>query len=255
MSPCQRICLWSGPRNVSTALMYSFAQRSDTTVVDEPLYAHYLRVSGAVHPGRGEVLASQSQQGDLVVRDVILGPCTTPVLFVKQMTHHLLELDRSFLAETTAVLLVRDPVEMLPSLVHQIPQPELADTGYRQQWDLFEDYCRRGDQPVVLDARQLLLDPESILRQLCERLGLAFESAMLGWPAGARPEDGIWAPHWYHNVHCSSGFQSYRKKTEPFPERLRPLLDQCLPYYDRLAELALCSPGKGSLDADRKSPQ
>lgn len=235
----KRICLWSGPRNVSTALLYAFAQRPDTRVVDEPLYAHYLRVSGANHPGREVVMAGQDQDGERVVRDVILGPCDRPVLFVKNMAHHLVDLDLGFLDETVNVILTRDPREMLPSLRHQIPEPALADTGLARQCELLDDLEARGQAVTVLDAREVLLDPEAVLRQLCARLGLAFDPGMLSWTPGARPEDGVWAPFWYHNIHSSTGFQPYRPKTEAFPAFLEPLLAECRPYYERLYGRAL----------------
>jgi len=234
MNP-RRICLWSGPRNVSTALMYAFAQRPDTRVIDEPLYAHYLRVSGADHPGRREVLAHLEADGPRVVREVILGPCDRPVLFMKQMAHHLVELDRGFLGQVHNVLLIRDPIEMLPSLAKNIPAPTLRDTGLKTQVELLEQLRALGQTPPVLDAKQLLLNPRGVLSALCERLSIPFDDAMLSWPAGPRPEDGIWAKHWYHNLHQSTGFAPYQPKTDPFPDHLRPLLAECQPLYAALA--------------------
>lgn len=234
-----RICLWSGPRNVSTALLYSFAERSDTRVVDEPLYGHYLRVSGAEHPGREEVLAAMETDGEAVVRGVILGPSDRPVMFLKQMAHHLVELDSGFLERTANVLLIRDPAEVLRTLVRQLPDASLADTGLATQCDLLDRLQEMGQDPPVLDSRELLLDPSGVLERLCRRLGIDFDAAMLSWPAGPRAEDGVWAPHWYGNVHRSTGFQPYRPKEGAFPEELRPLLDECRPFYDRLYENAL----------------
>ena len=234
-----RICLWSGPRNVSTALMYSFAQRADTRVVDEPLYGHYLRVSGARHPGRDEVLQAMETDGEKVVREVILGACDRPVTFMKQMAHHLTELDLGFLARTVNVLLIRDPAEMLPSLVHQLPNPNLRDTGLAVQHEISDHLIGLGQNPPVLEARQLLLDPAGVLAQLCERLGIRFDEAMLSWPAEPRPEDGVWAPHWYHNVHRSTGFAPYREKTAAIPEHLEALLSECRPHYEALFSSAL----------------
>lgn len=229
--PTRRINLWSGPRNVSTALMYAFAQRTDTRVVDEPLYAHYLSLSGAAHPGRAEVLAVMDADGERVVREVILGPCGRPILFFKQMAHHLVGLDQRFLTVTSNMLLIRDPEEMLPSLARNLPTPTLRDTGLRTQVELLEELRGLGHDPPILDARSLLRDPGGVLRILCERLEIPFDAAMCSWPAGPRPEDGVWARHWYDNVHRSTGFQPYRPKTEPFPEKLRPLLEECRPYY------------------------
>src|SRR5690349_1614401 len=217
--------------------MYSFAQRSDTRVVDEPLYAHYLRVSGAEHPGREVVLAAQETDGEKVVRDVILGESDRPVVFFKQMAHHLVGIDRAFLARTANVILTRDPREMLPSLRENLARPALRDTGYAVQTELLEELREIDQDPPVLDAREILVDPRGVLAELCRRLGLPFEDSMLSWKPGARPEDGVWAEHWYGNVHRSSGFEPYRKKTAPFPRELEPLLAECRPHYDVLARL------------------
>jgi hypothetical protein len=234
-----RINVWSGPRNVSTALMYSFAQRSDTRVVDEPLYGHYLRVTGAPHPGADEVMAAMECDGEQVIRTVILGPCDRPVLFFKQMAHHLVDISWDFLAQTVNVLLIRDPVQMLPSLAQTLPQPTLRDTGLALQTALYDHLCTLGQRPAVIEARTLLLDPRTVLTGLCERLGLAFEEQMLHWSPGPRPEDGVWARYWYHNVHKSSGFEPYREKQEPFPPVLLPLLAECRPHYEQLAAVTI----------------
>lgn len=242
MDGCLKLSVWSGPRNVSTALMYAFRQRPDTLVVDEPLYGHYLRVTGADHPGDEEVLAAMDTDGERVVRDVLLGPCERPVHFFKNMAHHLTGLDRGFLAGLSNVLLARDPAEMLPSLAHQLSEPTLRDTGLVQQAEILDHVIGNGDEPVVLDARELLLDPGGVLRGACGRLGIPFHEGMLGWPAGPKPEDGVWARHWYANVHASTGFSAYRPKEEAFPERLRPLLEECRPLYERLRGYAIPAP-------------
>jgi hypothetical protein len=216
--------------------MYSFAQRSDTRVVDEPLYGHYLRVTGAPHPGADEVMAHMRVDAGEVIREVILGPSDRPVLFMKQMAHHLVELDRSFLAQTVNVLLIRDPVQMLPSLAKNLAEPTLRDTGLALQTELFEQLRQMGQEPPILDAKQILLNPRRVLSELCARLDLPFEESMLRWQAGARPEDGIWAKHWYHAVHHSTGFQPYSEKSERVPTYLEPLLAECLPHYQQLAQ-------------------
>lgn len=234
------ICLWSGPRNVSTAMMYSFAQRDDIRVVDEPLYGHYLRISGAPHPGRDEVLAATNGDGNTVMRELLADQeCdTSRRFFLKHMAHHLVGLDLGFLGGTTNVFLIRDPVEMLPSLTIQLPRAKLADTGLKRQWELFEYLCSCGQSPVILDSRELLLDPGGVLSTLCDRLGLAFDSRMLHWEAGARPEDGIWAPYWYQAVHQSTGWAPFVPKNH-FPKHLRPLLADCEPWYEKLYGYAL----------------
>lgn len=236
-----RVNLWSGPRNVSTALMYSFAQRADTQVVDEPLYAHYLRASGAEHPGRREVLATLNPDGEAVVREVILADYDRPIVFFKQMAHHLVEIDHAFLAQCANVLLIRDPEEVLTTIVRQIPNPSLADIGIAQEHGLFEELRALGQDPPVLDSKELLRDPEGVLRQLCGRLEIPFDPAMLSWEAGARPEDGVWAPHWYDKVHRSTGFAPYHPKREPPPEHVLPVLEQAQPHYEALYRRALRS--------------
>ena len=227
------VCLWSGPRNVSTALMYSFAQRQDTQVVDEPLYGHFLRVSGAEHPGREEVLANVPTDGNAVMQELLGRDCGKKILFMKQMAHHLVDIKQDFLLQTTNVFLVRDPREMLPSLTIQLPEAQLSDTGLATQWQLFERLTEAGQAPAVLDSKELLLDPAGVLQKLCEHLQVPFTADMLSWDAGARAEDGIWAPYWYHAVHKSSGFSQYVAKQD-FPAHLNALLAECEPWYQKL---------------------
>ena len=233
------ICLWSGPRNVSTALMYSFREHRDIEVVDEPLYGHYLRVTGADHPGRDAVMAAMDCDGNAVMQVLLeRAEQSTRRLFLKHMAHHLVDLDLQFLERTANVFLIRDPREMLPSLTIQLPHATLADTGLKRQWQLFETLQAAKNTAVVVDSRQLLLSPVEILGQLCDHLSLDFDSAMLSWPAGPRPEDGVWAPHWYDAVHQSTGFAPYRAKGE-IADKLLPLLDECRPWYEKLYAHAL----------------
>ena len=222
--------------------MYSFAQRDDVRVVDEPLYGHYLRATGADHPGRDEIIAAMNCDGDAVMAGLLAEQAQDPGrrLFLKHMAHHLVDIDLSFLQNTCNVFLIRDPREMLPSLTIQLPHARLADTSLWQQWDLFESLSAAGRPPAILDSRELLLDPPGVLRQLCEYIGLPYTDAMLRWEAGARSEDGVWAPHWYHAVHRSTGFAHYRAK-EGFPPELQPLLDECKPWYDKLYSHAIRS--------------
>lgn len=236
----KRICLWSGPRNISTALMYSFAQRSDTKVVDEPLYAHYLHETSAnqYHPGASEVLETMETDGQKVV-DMMLGPHDKPIVFFKQMTHHLVNLNLSFLKETINIILTRDPREMLPSYVREIENPTLRDVGYEQHLELFEFLQNRGEEPIVLQSELVLKDPETLLNKLCKALDIPFQKTMLHWKKGPRPEDGIWAKYWYQSVHNSTGFNPYQPKEEPFPEHLEPLLTECLPIYEELCKYSI----------------
>lgn len=239
------VCLWSGPRNVSTALMYSFAQHESISVVDEPLYGHYLRVSGADHPGASDVMAAMNCDGDAVMQHLLerQAKCDSKRLFLKHMAHHLVDIDLGFLDHTTNILLIRDPHEMLPSLTIQVPQAQLADTGLKRQWELYEHLVAAGQEPAILDSRELLVDPSGVLEQLCNHLGLEFSPAMLQWEPGPRAEDGVWAPHWYHAVHKSTGFSAYQSK-DGFPEHLQPLLDDCLPWYNRLFDNAIRATNK-----------
>ena len=225
--------------------MYAFAQRRDTQAIDEPLYAHYLytkygaQARKSTHPGTAAVMASMSTDGAAVIERVILGPCEKPVLFMKQMAHHLINIDRSFLQHTHNVLLIRDPREMLPSLAKVIGIPTLADTGFKTQHDLLNDLRAAGQSPPILEARLLLQNPSSVLSQLCERIGLQFEPSMLSWEAGGNPADGVWAPYWYQNVHRSTGFAPYRPKSEPFPTELEALFAECVAYYNALRKDAI----------------
>ncbi len=238
------VCLWSGPRNVSTALMYSFAQRDDTVVIDEPLYGHYLRVSGAQHPGRDLIIAALPGDGDTIMREIVEATYAphVRVVFIKQMAHHLVGIDRTLLQhdmhEITHAFLIRDPREMLPSLTVQLPHASLADTAFATQWELFNELADSGKAPAVVDSRELLLNPETVLTRLCERLAIPFTPAMLHWPAGARPEDGIWARHWYDAVHRSTGFDTHRPKPD-LPDALQPLFRECNPYYLKLVAHAI----------------
>ncbi len=220
--------------------MYSFAQRADMQVVDEPLYGHYLRASGAAHPGREDIVATMNCDGDAVMSDLIEHAASLPAttLFIKHMAHHLVQIDLQFLLRCSHIFLIRDPREMLPSLTVQLPHATLDDTGLKRQWQLLQQIRSNGQEVIVLDSREVLLDPESVLRKLCGRLGLTFEQSMLHWPAGSRSEDGVWAKHWYQAVHKSTGFSAYQPKQD-FPAKLETLLDECLPWYDKLFALAI----------------
>lgn len=235
-----RICLWSGPRNISTTLMYSFAQREDTTVFDEPLYAHYLCNTSAdeYHPGAEDVITSQENNGQKVI-DMMIGQQDKSVVFFKNMTHHLLDLDRTFMKDVVNVILTRDPKEMIPSFAKVIDNPTIGDIGYELHTELIEYFEKEEIEYVVLDSKKILLNPEKVLSEFCNKIGIEFNKAMLKWKAGARKEDGNWAKYWYDNVHQSTGYLPYKVKTESFPVKLRPLLNECQPHYDKIVEKAI----------------
>lgn len=235
-----RINCWSGPRNVSTALMRSFAQRADARAFDEPLYGHYLKTTGAPHPGRDELIEVLETDPETIIATTILGPSDREVVFFKQMVHHLTpDLDLRFLDRCVNVLLIRDPAEVIASLVHQLPEPTMRDVGLERQAALFHDLRSRGQEPPVLDAKQLLLDPERVLKELCSRIRLEWDPAMLSWEAGPHPEDGVWAKYWYDNVQTSAGFAPYRAKSREVPGSCRELLAECRIHYDMLIPHAI----------------
>lgn len=236
-----RINAWSSPRNISTAFMYSFAQRSDMTVVDEPLYAHYLSKtdSAATHPGTQEVLLSQENDGTKVIEHMLHGHYPTSQVMFKQMTHHLIHLDWAFMLETENILLVRNPREIIASYVKVVPNPSMQDVGVEQQYALHQFLKKNDRLAAVVDARQLLLDPPSVLAQLCERLHLPFDPCMLHWSAGPRAEDGVWAKYWYAAVHRSTGFQPFAEQETALPPALEELAARCRPFYEALLEEAI----------------
>ena len=233
-----RINLWSCPRNVSTAFMYSFGQRADTSVVDEPLYAHYLSNSTVVHPCRDEILASQFQSGKKVVEEVLFGEYPTEIAFFKQMTHHLVEIDWNFMLKMKNILFIRDPRKILISYSKVITKPTLEDIGIRKQLKLFNYFKENKADFVVLDSSELLKNPPKCLELLCEKLAIPFDDKMLSWEKGPRKEDGVWAKHWYDNVHNSTGFkvQDTSNETVVVPEKLKELAEKCMPFYETVAK-------------------
>ena len=237
-----RIAMWSGPRNISTAMMRSFGNRSDTFVTDEPLYAHYLSVTKLPHPGADEVLAHHETDWRGMT-SWLTGPIPQDksIWYQKHMAHHLLpEIDRAWLDKLTHCFLIREPREMVTSLMEFISSPTLRDTGLPQQWELFESVrSRLGSAPPVIDAADVLADPRGTLTRLCERLGIDFADAMLRWPPGRRETDGIWAKHWYAKVEQSTGFGPHQPKPVAIPPALAPLLAKCETIYHRLSEFRL----------------
>jgi hypothetical protein len=226
--------MWSGPRTVSTALMRSFENRADTVVVDEPLYGYYLARTGIEHPGADEIIGSLP--GDW--REVLAGltggalPAGVSVYYQKHMTHHLLpEIDRGALAGLTHAFLIRDPRRLLASYARVRSQPTLADLGLEQQVEIF-----RAFGGPVIDSADILRGPRAALEALCDALGIRFDPAMLSWPAGPRPSDGVWAKYWYDSVWRSTGFGPGRESADAgLPPELEPLAALCQPYYDELA--------------------
>jgi hypothetical protein len=231
--------MWSGPRNLSTALLRAWENRPDTAVVDEPLYAFYLARTGLDHPGRDEVLRAQPTDWREVA-EALTGPVPggKPLFYQKHMAHHLLpEVDRAWLegAGFRHAFLLREPRAMLASLARVIPRPRAEDTGLPQQAELFHRFAERtGTPPPVLDARDVLADPEGLLRALCAALGVPFDPAMLRWPPGRRDTDGVWAKHWYGSVERSTGFGPPREEPAEVPPHLEDVLAECEAHYAAL---------------------
>lgn len=233
------IAMWSGPRNLSTALMYSFGNRADFAVVDEPFYAHYLAQTGLDHPMRAAVLSSQSQSAEAVIQSL-----TQPKpqhFYQKHMCQHMLpSVPRDWMHSVQNVFLIRHPARVIASFGAKYEGFGLADIGFSQQLELFDMLRNGGQTPLVIDSADIRDAPETMLTRLCTALGLPFDKAMLGWPAGGHPEDGVWAAHWYNAVHASTGFAG---PEGPLPKLETPadlkLLSEALPIYEALAQFRL----------------
>lgn len=232
-----RLAMWSGPRNVSTALMRSFDARADTFVSDEPLYSHYLQATGLDHPLAEEIVATHEPDWRKVVAH-LTGPVPgdRPVWYQKHMSHHFLpDVGRDWLDELTNAFLIREPRAMLASLIDRLGPVGLEDTGLPQQVALFRWQAERtGETPLVVDSRELLLDPEGVLTQLCTGAGISFDPAMLSWQEGPRETDGCWGPHWYQSTYRTTGFAPYREKEVAVPPEHEETAQRCEELYAEL---------------------
>jgi len=236
-SAATRIAMWSGPRNISTALLRSWGNRADTAVWDEPLYAHYLTQRTPDHPGVDEVVAVHETDWRKVVAHM-LGPVPDgrTIFYQKHMAHHMLpHIEDTWLAKLSNAFLIREPAEVLLSMSKTMRVVTLLDTGFPDQSRLFERVRElTGAVPPVVDAKDIGTDAEGTLRVLCDALSVPFDPAMLSWPAGPRPSDGVWARHWYAGVNTSTGFRPWRAPSEPLPGRVRPLLEELIGLYEAL---------------------
>lgn len=235
-----KIAMWSGPRNLSTALMYSFANRADMSAVDEPFYAAYLTQTGLEHPMREAVLASQSCDVDEVISDVLLAQTPRAHQYQKHMTQHMVpHISRDWMRCVVNVFLIRHPTRVLASWSNKHEVLTLHDIGFVQQLELFEYAQALGQKPVVIESADIRADPEKALRALCDAIGLAWDPAMLSWEAGPKSMDGVWAPHWYDAVHRSTGFAAGEGELPKLRGELAVLNEKALPLYERLAALKL----------------
>lgn len=237
-----RIAMWSGPRNISTALMRSFENRSDCAVIDEPFYAGYLGKTGLDHPMRAEVLASQPTDPSKVVTGLFEDmPDHVKVYYQKHMTQHMLpDIDLTWLDKVTNCFLIRSPDEIIASYLQKRDEVSEADLGLKRQYEIFNLVRERtGRVPPVLEANEVRKDPERNLRRLCECLEIPFSCEMLSWPAGKRQSDGVWARHWYGAVEKSTGFEPWSERLITLPSELSELAKECRYYYDQLVGHAI----------------
>ena len=236
-----RIAMWSGPRNLSTAMMYSFGARSDCHVVDEPFYAAYLAATGIWHPMRDEILASQPTSGSLAASQ-LLDPIKgeKPHFYQKHMTHHMQPgIPKDWMAGVKNVFLIRHPARVVASYAKKREGPTLADLGFVEQVALFDYVLSLGEVPVVIDSADVRADPERALKALCSAIELEWDTAMLHWPAGGHAQDGVWAKHWYGAVHRSTGFAEPEGNLPRLPASYHGLVEQALPYYQKLEDRKL----------------
>ncbi len=237
--------MWSGPRNLSTALMRSFSARPDTAVLDEPFYAHYLRETGIDHPGREQIMATYENDWEKVTA-MISGPIPggKTIWYQKHMAHHMLpHIDSQRLLADGAfshAFLIRNPAEVINSYTKVFSDMTLAETGLPYQVDLFSRVKKlTGKAPPVIDARDVLIDPRRTLAQLCLALEIPFTDRMLRWPKGPHPDDGVWGTHWYANVNGSTEFETYRERRAKVSEKFEPMFNEAIKLYEQLAEFAL----------------
>ena len=234
----RRIAMWSGPRNLSTALMYAFANRADCIAVDEPFYAAYLTATGLIHPMQDAVLASQPADPAAVAQTLLAPvPPEKTLFYQKHMTHHMVAgWPDGWMDHVTHAFLIRHPARVVASYLAKRESPTLADLGFTQQAAIFDRVADRlGHAPPVIDSATIRATPEPALRALCAALAIPFDPAMLAWPPGPKPCDGAWAPHWYGAVHASTGFDAAEGSLPVLSGDAARLADAALPHYERLA--------------------
>ncbi|MEH6515874.1 MAG: hypothetical protein V7742_04260 [Halioglobus sp.] len=236
-----RIAMWSGPRNISTAMMRSWENRPDTQVVDEPFYAYYLDQTQSPHPGFEEVMASQSRDYQQVACELTEGECHSTIEYQKHMTHHMLDgVDLCWTAPLKHCFLIRDPAQVVASYTNSRGVCSVEDIGIIRQAELYEKISEISGQDIpVLDSNDVQNSPEEILGKLCDRFELPFSDSMLNWPSGPRDSDGVWAKHWYRNVERSTGFKPYVPKVVALDDIQLEVVNQVQPYYDRLYKIRI----------------
>ena len=236
-----KIAMWSGPRSLSTAMMYAFGNRPDCAVVDEPFYAAYLSMTGLDHPMRDKIMASQPQDPDAVIRSLVGDvPDGKAVFYQKHMAQHMiLGMPRGWIKDCVNVFLIRHPARVIASYAAKRENPTLDDIGFRQQAELYDEVCVSGGEPVVIDSHDIRENPRNMLKKLCDTIGLAFDPAMLSWPSGGHKDDGVWASHWYAAVWHSTGFDNAEGPLPEVPDALQDVLAEAMPYYEKLKAVRL----------------
>lgn len=233
-----KIAMWSGPRNLSTALMYAFAARGDCAVWDEPFYAAYLRETGMDHPMRDQIIeAHEADPAKIAAACIGKIPQEQSLFYQKHMTTHMIAtFDRQFMRSLTNVFLIRHPARVVASYAKKREGPSLTDLGFVQQADLFDQVADwLGETPLVIDSADIREDPRRALIAVCDALHIPFTDKMLKWTAGPKPFDGVWAPHWYGAVHRSTGIDEPEGPLPDLPKAYQSIVDEALPYYEKLA--------------------
>lgn len=233
-----RIAMWSGPRNISTAMMRSWENRADCSVIDEPFYAYYLQQTQSPHPLFDEILSAQPNDYNEVARNMSEGECSTALQYQKHMTHHMLEnCDLSWTKQLKHCFLIRDPAYVVNSYTNSRGVCSAQDIGIKRQFQLYETITQLSGQKIpVVDSLSVLNKPQEIIPKMCEALGVAFMPSMLSWPRGKRQSDGVWASHWYHSVEASTGFAPAKKTELTLNSQQRAVVDEVMPYYEALKQ-------------------
>lgn len=216
--------------------MYSWAQRADTVVIDEPLYGYFLKHTVAVRPGSEEVINTMLTDGNEVIKKVLLTSYKKPLVFFKHITNQAIDLDWSFMKDMVNLFFIRDPKQIIASFAQVIPNPTMIDIAMKMQYDCFLFAQQNNYKTIVLDSAELLKNPEVVLKKLCAAIEINFDKNMLHWQPGPKPYDGIWAPYWYYNVHRSIGFEKQTTSERPLPQHLIPLYEEAKPFYDTLLQ-------------------
>ena len=228
----KRIAMWSGPRNLSTAMMYCFGARSDCAVWDEPFYAPYLAATGLDHPMSHDIKAAH-ETDPLVVAARCSGaaPDGKNVFYMKHMPHHMIDgMPLDWVKDCVNIHLIRHPARVVASYAAKRDEMTLSDIGFVQQTQVFAKFGG-----LVIDSADIRADPKKMIPALCAAIGLEYEPQMLSWPAGGHRDDGVWARHWYGAIHTLTGFAGPEGPMPELTGGALKLVEDALPHYDAMA--------------------